>query len=250
MNDFMKRFCYEHRSTAVTVVVVVLAIFALFYSICKDGPGWIPSEPPVPPAPVEVTVLDSLVLVKHNTPDGQITGGGVLLLHNDSLFVLTSSMLFPEDVGGVTVTPADGILRRATVIAASKTLGLAALRVHELGTLLPYELSDDPNLPPGVEMVTGNVLTYLRKNPDWMVMNGGPYITGTPIVHQDDVVGIVVGVNSLDENQAIVAGNHALVTFANTIVEQFTTEETEDGVQEEDKGRSVQEMRQTKSGLR
>jgi hypothetical protein len=194
----------------------------------------------------EVVVIDAplpleyggVVSIKHFTPDGTIAGGGVLLQHKDALFVLTSSMVFPGDVGTITVFGDDDIGRTATAISESEELGLMALSI-EAENLVPYELTDEPNLPVG-----DDVLTYLRKNPDWMVVDG-VYITGEPIFRQDDLVGIVIGVNSVDENQAIVAGNNAIVAFADSL-----TEETKDDVQEKDEGRSVQKVRQTKSNLR
>jgi hypothetical protein len=182
------------------------------------------TSPPEPPpatyqedrvyTPSEATVEVSAYF------DGLRTyGKGIVIRHNDRMFVLTSSMIVAVAFDRLEVKM-EGETYNAYFIDRNDSFGLVALEC-ELGT--PFvELNDDPNIPPFVQVgVNGwpaSTLEYI--NGDWALLGDlpeGEDCTGQPVVQNGELVGIVVGMNRINRDQAIAVGNRALNEFADSL---------------------------------
>lgn len=211
---------------------VVIGLGVVAVCMCASLPLWNAhfgqkdlqeDAPPVYMPERIVDLTDCLVEVTSVGEKFQYTGGGVLVTHYELTFIVTSTMVFPEETDVIVVETSDGELIPARLYSRNEKLGLVALMLDQ-DDLPGLELNDDPNLPPGVEATAGikhdvTVLHYLTSNPDWMILGGGipGTCTGSPLIHQGGLAGIVIGVNRADESQAIAAGNHALREFADSV---------------------------------
>ena len=182
------------------------------------------------PSPVPITIktkpVDCLVAVKHHTVGKSYSGSGIIVTRKGMTFVLTSAMIFPKEVGNIVVTKRDGRTWVASLIAHDKVRGLAALRIYEADKEPSVELSA-LNLLTGVEVLVRNeygkhemkVARYLHKEYRWLILNGRlpDNCCGAPVVMDDDVVGIIVGINQSNEEQAIAVSMSAIRGFADNI---------------------------------
>jgi hypothetical protein len=126
-------------------------------------------------------------------------------------------MIFTE-WGDITVKWGE-MTYEAEPIYINRELGLVALQID--GLVPTVELNFDPSIPPGIPVVVGgrevNTLEYI--NDDWVLLDGSLPIhhTGMPVTQNGEIIGIIVGLNIANQEQSIMASNHALNVFANQV---------------------------------
>ena len=168
-----------------------------------------------PPVDRVYTPFEATVEVSAYFDEQRSYGYGIVVRHNGQMFVLTSSMIFNEDVEYITVGMTEWSAR-AEVLHQNDVWGLVALECCFMSTVPFVELNDDPNLPPGVPVeintLTASTLEYI--NDDWALIGDLPEdCTGHPVTQNGYVVGIVVGMNRINKQQAVMVGNRALKEF-------------------------------------
>lgn len=169
------------------------------------------------PAPQVVRVYtpsEATVEVSAYFGDQRAYGKGIIVQRNGQKFVLTSSMIFNKDVDWITVETVEWT-SMAEVLHQNDVWGLVALECC-LPAAPFIELNDDPNIPPrvsvGINGWSASTLEYI--NYDWVLLGDLPEdCTGCPVTQNGYVVGIVVGMNQINRDQAIMVGNRALKEF-------------------------------------
>jgi len=204
----------ERIAVVVAVVVAVVMICFALYDTHRDKEV-VPDEllcfvPKVERVytPSEATVEVSAYF------DGQRSyGKGIIVRRNGQMFVLTSSMIFPKKTDSIIV----GKEYVAEILHQNNIWGLTALDCFIAAGAPFIELNDDPNIPPlipvGINGWSASTLEYI--NDDWVLLDDLPEedCTGCPVVQNGYVVGIVVGINRINRDQAIMVGNRALKEF-------------------------------------
>ncbi len=212
----MSRF--DKSAIAITLTIfLVLVVFSLLQP--HSDPEPVELKCPTPP-PVERVYTPSEAMVKVSVyQDGQRSyGHGTIVHHNDQIFVLTSSMLFTKDRDSIIIDQ-DEHSFGAEILYKNDVWGLVALDCPLIEMNIPFvELNGDPNIPPGVPVSVGdlyiaNTLEYI--NDDWVLLDNSlpPKATGMPVTQNDALVGVVVGINRINMEQAIMVGNRALKKF-------------------------------------
>jgi hypothetical protein len=204
-------------------MLFVAMMVVMLFDIHLENNFWdISIETPPPPVIRKaLTIEDCLVNVFTLTGDQKRYGKGVIVEKNGETLVLTSMMIFMNDFEsiGVEFGQKGNWTVRGELIATSPKWGLAGVAA-EPAWHVGYPISDAPNIPPHTEStamdVTGgvpvNVLEYL--NDDWYLITGvDENYVGAPLINGEDITGIVIGVNSINEEQAIVVGNRAIKKF-------------------------------------
>lgn len=217
------------KSDVITSVLASLVLAVACYLLASSSND---SEAPVPEALVpEAPVLDEipnpyvyLVKVTARNPRESHIGSGILVEHNNIVFVLTSEMIFTESDTHYDVL-LDGVTYSAGLILKDGARGLVALGVPvNHGGI---EVDDAPNLPPGagatVRSLDGDTLVTVQRyltDPNWMILDGAiPGIcTGAPIIDGDYLAGIVIGINTENAEEAFAVGNHAIREFVDEVV--------------------------------
>jgi hypothetical protein len=171
-----------------------------------------------------VTIEQCVVSVFALKGNQQRYGKGVVVEYDGETFVLTSNMILVDGWDSIDVIMNDWTARDFSV-QVDEGYGLAAFST-EPGFFQGYPISDAPNLPPNTETVAINnennvlvtVLDYI--NDDWFLITGVTenYI-GAPLVNGGEITGIVVGINSINSNQAIAVGNRAIKEFVRDVVD-------------------------------
>jgi hypothetical protein len=183
---------------------------------------------PEPPLPVVIerespTIEDCIVNV-YAIEDGQRRyGKGVVIEHKGITFVLTSQMIFVGNFEEIGLEFGENWTVRGELLSTDSVWGLAAIAC-EPGFNEGYEISEAPNLPPWTEsnattekgQTPVKVLAYTHDN--WFLVTGiDENYVGAPLVNGKDITGIIIGVNSADTQQAIVAGNRAINEFVDSL---------------------------------
>jgi len=207
------------------VFVTVVAAVLLTGSHLKDP------DAPVPEAPVpEQSTLDYLVKVTAHNPKASHTGSGIVVKHGGHYFVLTSKMIFTKGDVGYTVADTWNSYT-AELVRLDDRLGLVALKLQ--GYLLGgVEIDEAPNIPPGASVLVlnlentfvVNVVRYLT-DPDWMILDGGlpGTCTGSPIMTYDNnLAGVVIGINTENAEEAFAVGNHAIREFVKELIHDMS----------------------------
>lgn len=201
------------------IVAIVCAVFvSVVAAVMLTGDF---KETPEAPVPEEMpTYFDDLVKVTAHNPGGSRIGSGIVVQHDDVVFVLTSKMIFTEGDTSFDVL-LNGVTYSAGVVLKDKARGLVALDIPV--NFGGYEIDDAPNLPPdataSVCSLDGDTRVTVKRyltDPDWMLLDG--YIpgksTGAPMITRDGhLAGIVIGVNTENAAEAFAVGNHAIREF-------------------------------------
>lgn len=202
---------FEKGGIATGLAIFLVAVLSLPQSHSDPEVDLVLPQPP----PVERVYTPSEATVEVSAYfDGQRAyGRGIVVRHNDQMFVLTSSMISSEKTDSIIV----GGEYVAEVLHQNNIWGLLALDCF-IGAGTPFvELNDDPNIPPlvqvGVNGWPASTLEYI--NDDWVLLGDIPEedCTGCPVTQNGYVVGIVVGINRINRDQAIMVGNRALKAF-------------------------------------
>jgi hypothetical protein len=205
----------DHKDIIALVGAIVISVVAACLLQLGDT-----TETPQPPVP---GFNNYVVKVTAHNPKESHVGTGILVQHNDVVFVLTSKMIFtPTDTsydvlyGGRTFS--------AWIVLKDEARGLVVLDLPV--NFGGCEIDDAPNLPPCIETeVYGwdnvydvTIKKYLT-NPDWMILDGGipGTCTGAPIIHGGRLAGIVIGVSTENPDEAFAVGNHAIREFAEVV---------------------------------
>lgn len=169
------------------------------------------------PTPVErvYTPYEATVEVSAYFDEQRSYGYGIVVRHDGQMFVLTSSMIFPKDVECIAVAMPE-CTSMAEILHQNDICGLVALDCGFPANTPFVELNGDPNLPPGVPVEINkwpaSTLEYI--NNDWALLGDiSEDCTGHPVTQNGYVVGIVVGMNRINQDQAIMVGNRALKEF-------------------------------------
>jgi len=192
-----------------------MSVCIMMYDIHRDKEVILEKISPPPPIEHVYTPSEATVEVSAYFDGQRSYGKGIVVRRNGQMFVLTSSMIFNEDVGYITVEMA-GITPTAEIFHQNDVWGLIALRCHLTNTP-SIELNDDPNIPSlvpvGIKGLSATTLEYI--NYDWVLLGDllEEDCTGCPVTQNGYVVGIVVGMNRINQNQAIMVGNRALKEF-------------------------------------
>jgi len=220
-----KRIC-ERIGITLAIIGFILAVVVMLF----DSHGYFDDfkrehlnirnapaiEYPAPSIQRIYTAAEATVEVSAYFDGKRSYGHGIVVRRNDQMFVLTSSMIFNEDVEYITVDIA-GWTCITEVLHQNDVWGLVALEYYLLEDVPFIELNDDPNIPPlvvvGIKGVSATTLGYV--NDDWVMLGDIPEedCTGCPVTQNGDVVGIIVGVNRGNRNQAFMVGNRALKEF-------------------------------------
>jgi hypothetical protein len=182
------------------------------------------TAPPEPPPAVYLedrvyTPSEATVEVSAYFNGLRTYGKGIVIRHSDRTFVLTSSMIVAVAFDKLEVK-VEGETYNAYFIDRNDSFGLVALEC-ELG--IPFvELNGDPNIPPlvpvGINGWSAWTLEYI--NDDWVLLGDlpeGEDCTGKPVVQNGELIGIIVGMNRINRDQAIMVGNRALNEFVKTL---------------------------------
>ena len=203
----------------VMVMIVAMLFDAKFEINLRDAPI---AEPP--PAVRVYMPMDCVVDVSNWMVDGQRSyGRGVVVNYGGETFVLTSSMIFTH--GGEIMINRDvdsnsRVAYAAEIIHRSDDWGLVALDCSLEGAPA-IEINEFPNHPPNGRVLVGehtvNTLEYLNDN--WVLLDGGlpPEATGMPTENAGGLVGIIVGLNRANQEQAIMVGNRAIREFVDQL---------------------------------
>ncbi len=222
----MSRGDIEGFAIGLAIIVCIVVPCRIMFDIWHDKEVD-SSQPPASPSQVErvYTPSEAMVEVSNYTPNGHKSyGKGVVVKNNGKTFILTSSMIFTHE-GQIMVNRdrRDRIACAATIIHQNDVWGLVALDCYLEGS--PFvELNYDPNIPPDVQVFVGNLYTadtleYI--NDDWVLLNNNlpPKATGMPVAcYYNGLVGVIVGLNSANQEQAIMVGNRALTEFCDQVV--------------------------------
>ncbi len=184
----------------------------------------VPSLPPTRPA-------DYMVRITNRHADGRRTWHGILIRDHNRVIVVTSRLVFTDGFDGTTLS-FNRQTHQTRFLVQDEKMGLVALHVYtnDAVALPAISLSDDPNLPPDVSALVSTpqkdfvvvVQGYMtaRELPtptavDWMLLGGDLPDTcvGAPVTHNNDVVGVVIGLNSLNRKHAIAASLCTLRKF-------------------------------------
>jgi len=198
-------------------------------------PDEIPSdEAPLPVIDYKTTFSDCTVEVSNYKEDGSRSyGQGVVVQHQGDTFVLTSTMIFTH-AGDITVGEGRFTFD-AEISHRDEDLGLVALKCDLREGSSYVTITDFPSIPPDVLVQVGenevNTLEYM--NDEWVMLDGGFPVdtTGAPVSQNGDLVGIIVGLNRVNTEQAIMVGNHGIQTFVEDMFrpEQPTFDRAYDG---------------------
>ncbi len=221
----------DKRKLALVGAVVILAALPFVNLMIIDHmennhDEMVPSmdAPPVC-VPEEVDPINCLVKVTNQIHESRYYGHGIIMERDKEVFVLTSEMIVVDGVGTILVTFPSGEKVEAELIVTNPDLGLAALKVEGLTAGMPFDTA--PNLPPDVETEactlegpgTATVKGYLKSNPNWMLLAGvDEDFVGAPLVNNGQVVGMVVGMNIANPEEAIAVGSQTLREFADQVV--------------------------------
>ena len=200
---------YEICFAVVTFLVGVLILLDSYRD--KEAPA---IDYPPPQIKRVYTPSEATVDVSAYFNGQRSYGKGIIVRRNGQMFVLTSSMILNEDVECIAVETE--WTSTAVVLHQNNVWGLVALECHLPANTPFVELNDDPNIPPLVQVVidglSASTLKYI--NDDWVLLGDLPEDrTGCPVVQNDYIVGIVVGMNQINRDQAIMVGNRALKEF-------------------------------------
>jgi hypothetical protein len=180
-------------------------------------------EPPMP-FYAESCLEDFTVNVSSLYDGGRRYGKGVIVESDGKTFVLTSRMIFVDDHEKISVefgTKGNWSVR-GELVAINDEFGLACVTA-EPGWSVGCKINDLPNWPPcttvNMRGLTLNTLEYISD--DWLLVEGGVTEddTGAPTWMNGELVGIIVGLNSVDRSQAIMVGIRAIREFVDTISE-------------------------------
>jgi hypothetical protein len=213
----------RHKDLIALICAIVISVIAAFLLQPSKAPE---TQPPAIDAPVpeDHSPFDYLVKVTAHNPNDSHVGVGTLVGYDGYTFVLTSKMIFTEGDEAFTVTYRDTKFS-AELITIWHRLGLAALKVKG-GPFKTLSINDAPNLPPYVNVEVYGLndaydvtIDHYLTNPDWMILTGGVpgTCTGAPILH-DGLAGVVIGVNTENPEEAFAVGNHAIRTFADSVI--------------------------------
>ncbi|KKK85561.1 hypothetical protein LCGC14_2772070, partial [marine sediment metagenome] len=202
-------------------------------------PIYAPIAPVAPAAPPKVDVpsppptrpTDYMVRITNRHKNGQRTWHGILIRDHNRVVVITSRLVFTNGFDGTTLS-FNGQVYQTRFLVQDEKMGLVALHVYtnDAVALPAISLNDEPNLPPDVSALVSTpqkdfvvvVQGYMtpRKTPahgavDWMLLGGDLPDTciGAPVTHNNDVVGLVIGLNSLNRKHAIAASMYTLRKF-------------------------------------
>jgi hypothetical protein len=191
------------------IIMVVLIIMMAMEATTPPSP---------PPLSMHVyTPSECVIEVSNYLPDGRQTSGkGIVLDCNGEFIILTSSMIFTHEgeyrVGNC----------KAELIHQNDVWGLIALRCFLKKGTAAISLNETPNLLLGTQAWSGEnvvqVLEYL--NDDWIILTGNLLAedTGMPVEQGRDLVGIIIGLNCIDTQQAIMVSIHAIREFVNQVI--------------------------------
>jgi hypothetical protein len=174
-----------------------------------------------PPAIVYTSAISDCTLeVSNYLPDGRRSyGHGVVLQHNGETFVLTSTMIFTHE-GDITVGKGR-FTYTAEIACQDDDLGLVALKCNLREGTSSVEVTDLPSIPPGVavQVDEGEVNTLEYMNDYWVMLDGSLSVeaTGMPVVQDNELVGIIVGLNRVNTKQAIMVGNQGIREFVDEL---------------------------------
>jgi len=209
------------KGIAVTAFVVFLVIVVFALLQIHSDPEVDLGPPPIN-TPIErvYTPSEATIEVSAYFSDQRVYGKGIIVQHNGQMFVLTSSMIFNKDVERIEVETLEWI-RETEILHQNNVWGLVALECPLLAYTPFIELNDDPNIPPlipvGINGWSASTLEYI--NDDWVLLDDLPEedCTGCPVVQNGYVVGIVVGINRINRDQAIMVSNRALKEFCDQV---------------------------------
>ncbi len=197
----------------VAVVSFLVMVVLTLFEVHSEPPLAVYAEPTVENFTIEVSALYN---------GSRRCGRGVIIENDGKTFILTSRMLFIDDHEEISVEV--GLEGNWTVegklIETNKEFGLACV-VAEPGWNAGCKINDLPNVPPWTEVEmrgpTLNTLGYISD--DWVLVEGGitEDDTGSPVWMHGELVGIIVGLNIENRDQAIIVGIRAIREFANTI---------------------------------
>jgi hypothetical protein len=177
-------------------------------------------EPPMP-FYAEPCLEDFTVNVSALCNGGRRYGKGVIVENDGKTFILTSRMVFVDDHEKISVefgTKGNWTVR-GELVATNVEWGLACVAADP-GWSVGCSING-LNVPPGTEVemrgLIINTLEYISD--DWVLVEGGVTgdDTGEPVWMNGELVGIIVGLNSVDRNQAIMVGIEAIREFVDTI---------------------------------
>jgi hypothetical protein len=172
-----------------------------------------PSEPPPPISYIDVSIVDIASL----TPNHTLRGSGIVVRRSGRAFVVTSKSLFAYGVGAITIND-----KPASVLLHDHIWGLTALYIYD-DVPLPPDIAIAENLPAGSEVTLGNqtatIDEYLRRQRHWMVVSPPPEpCIGKPLIQDEEVVGLILGRNRIDETTVIAVDATQLDAFITKVV--------------------------------
>ena len=226
-----KNIQFNGRSlAAVAAIALVLGLVGLNLDLVlpaaqhptKEAPlPTIPTDPPAPPSepPPAISYVDvSIVDVASLTPNHTLRGSGIVIRRSGRAFVVTSKSLFAYGVGAITIND-----KPASVLLHDDIWGLTALYIYD-DVPLPPDIAIAENLPAGSEVTLGSDQTatideYLRRRRNWMVVSPPPEpCIGKPLIQDEEVVGLILGRNRIDETTVIAVDATQLDAFINRVV--------------------------------
>lgn len=201
----------------VVVALVAFLVMVVLSLIQSHSDPEADLSSPDPPIERVYTPSEATVEVSNYMPDGSRSyGKGVIVKHDGTTFVLTSSMIFTHK-GQITVDYVN-IRYTADIIHQNDVWGLVALECPFMEGTRTTKINEFPNHPPGAQVVVGdwgevNTLEYI--NDDWVILDGNLPVssTGMPTENDGELVGVIIGLNRVNVKQAIMVGNRAIKEF-------------------------------------
>lgn len=200
----------------IILIALVSGMFLLLYDAYQEEPVC-----PVPDVVRVYTPSEAMVEISVYQDGQRSYGHGTVIRHDDQIFVLTSSMIFTEDRDSISIDQNEHSFG-AEILYQNSDWGLVALDCPLIEMIIPFvELNDDPNIPPfvpvGINGWPASTLGYI--NDDWVLLSDLPEedCTGMPVSQNDALIGVVVGLNRINREQAIMIGNRALNEFCDQV---------------------------------
>ncbi len=205
----------SRNKSAVVAVVTAMIVMVVLALVCSDAEV---DSPPVdtPVNNIFIPASEATVEVSVYFDNQRSYGKGVVVRHNEQKFVLTSLMILSGGMEYINVE-STGWSSIAEILHQNSVLGLVALGCNLPDNTPFVELNDYPSVPPYVQVdINGWAVSTLEYiNSDWVLLDNLPKedCTGYPVTQSGYFIGIVIGMNRINQDQAIMVGNRALKEF-------------------------------------
>jgi hypothetical protein len=230
------------KAPATLLFVLLIASLALnalhMMPMAKDETGLdgeLGTNSPEPPLPDRslLTPTNCAIGVVNHLPGHTMNGYGIPIRHEGKTIVLTSQMILTRGVGAMVVR-LNGKEYPASVLKDNKNWGLAALAVYTDDRLPAVKLLEQ-YLPIGAEALVPLDEPHrvrVKRYTKWMILSGGipRNSCGAPVLVDDELVGLVIGVNRKNMREAVAADARTLLEFAGEAIQAFGPPPTAGGI--------------------